>query len=829
MLPKFLQGAFAKPCRLLMCAALAVTLTACGGGGGSPGSVGTPGTGTGTTPDPTVPVPAEPALTLTVVDSAGSPVLNLTGSQSATVRAVVKDAAGAVVPNAIVKFSASDPMIVFSPSTGSALTNASGVATIAIAPASQTAGGAVAITASAAVGAKTASATVNLAVGPGTVVFDPVLTLSIVDGAGSPVGSLSGVQAASVRAVVKDSAGALAANTIVNFTASDASLLAFTPTSGSALTDASGVAQITVKRASLTSAGAASVTATAVVGSKTASGTATLSVGSAPLLVGTLAFVPAPSAPLPAYSTASLNIPITSGGQPSDISTGLQVSSTCITDGSASIVLGPMGNGIQPATYTNRGCTRGTDTITAAIGSSSSTITIGVDAASIGTIQFLGSDLSGKSIVLKGSGGLGRQESSLLSFKVLDQNNQGLAGVRVDFSASTTTGGLSISPLFGTTDASGVVTTTVSSGTIPTPVRIFAQASRNGKTISGLSDTLIISTGLPIQKSMSLSVDSYNINGWAIDGTIANVTIRMADQYGNPISDDTAVSFVTEGGAIGSSKQGGCTTLNGGCSVQLSSQNFRPTNGRVTILAYVQGLENFTDSNGDGQYTCTNYTDPNGNVTSAPYRPLIDTCVSGGEPFTDMGDPFLDAGYLGSVFGFDKQTPPRYTALDGVYEAANGDLPFPYNRTAGYSAAGNGKFGLNYIRASTEITFSDSVPIFVRLKCTGATCVDWTAADGPVNEIAGLNGCGSPQELFFRLYDLNNNPLPHKTSVTAGDADKVIPGTVSPNTVPSTTTIGGTIHSLGIKPEKDCKPGGSFSVQVTAPGGGTYSYVFVAK
>lgn len=676
MLPNFLQRAYAHPSRLLVCAVMAVALSACGGGGGSPGS----GSSTPVTPgNPSNPVQS-PTVTMSIVDGNGAAITALSGGQSATVRATVKTAAGAIAPNVIVKFTVSDPLIVF------------------------------------------------------------------------------------------------------------------TPESGSALSDATGVAVINIKPASVTSAGAVAIQAEATVGTASASASANVSIGAAPLLVGTLSFTPAPVGPLPAFSTAALSIPVTSGGAPATAATGITLNSVCTGDGTATLVLGTMVNGVQSATYTNKGCTRVTDTITVAIGNSSQTINIGVDAASIGTIQFVSSDVGTNSIVLKGSGGLGRKESALLTFRVLDQNNQGLAGVDVDFSASTSTGGLTVAPLKGTTDATGAVTTTVSAGTIPTPVRVFAQASRNGKTISGLSDTLIISTGLPIQKSMSLSVDKYNIEGWNYDGVVANVTIRLADQYGNPIADDTAVNFITEGGAIAGANKGGCVTVNGGCTVELVSQNFRPTNGRVTILAYAQGLENFVDSNGDGQYTCTNYTDANGNPSTAPYRPLIDICVSGGEPFTDQGDPFLDAGVLGSTQSFVALK--RYHALDGVYEAANGDQPIPYNHPS-YSATGNGRWGLNYIWRSAEITFSDDKPILVRQFCDTSGCRDWVAGDGTIDKIK----CNATYAAF-RLVDLNNNPLPYETQLTAGGVASA--ATMSPDRVASTAAVGGTFHSVGITAPGGC-------------------------
>ncbi|QYF94771.1 Ig-like domain-containing protein [Massilia sp. PAMC28688] len=825
------RRAAAHPARLALVTSLTLALAACGGGGGSPGATGntvnpgTPGT-PGTPTTPTTPVPA-PSGTLTLTNADGSAMTSIAGTSTGTVRATFKDAAGAPAANVIVKFSASDSLVTFTPESGSALTNADGVAVISIKPATSASAGAVSITATTTVGTQAVTASTNLAVGPGSVVFEPTTTLSVLDESGQPVGTLSGTQSATVRSLIKDSNGNIAPNVIVQYTLSSP-LLKFTPQSGSALTNAEGVAQIVIVPASIASAGAVAVTATAVVAGKTTASTTNLSVSAAPLTVSSIAFSPAPTGSLPAESTASLNVGLTAGGRPAAAADGLVLSSLCVNDGAASLTLGTLTNGVQTATYVNKGCGRGTDVITATVGGSSMSTSVGVDAASIGTIQFAGSSPANQSIVLKGSGGQGRQESALLTFRVLDERNAGLAGVNVTFAPSTSTGGLTVQPTSGVTDATGAVTTTVSSGTIPTPVRVLAQATRNGKIITGLSDAVIISTGLPIQKSMSLSVDSYNIKGADEDGVIANVTVRMADQYGNPISDGTAVNFVTEGGAIGTSAQGGCTTSNGGCSVTLKSQNFRPLNGRVTVLAYVQGIEDFIDSNGDGQYSCTNFVSPDGTVPVV-YRPLVDICNGGGEPFSDMGDPFLDVGFKGATTGFQYQN--RFNTFDGSYDAAEGDLPFPYNRST-YSGTGNGKWGLNYIRATTEITFSDDEPTLTRLNCDGASCRDWTVADGNVNEISGLTGgapgsCPAPKLLSFRLTDVNNNPLPHKTKVETGELNKVSTSTPSPNVVPSTAAVGGTIHHVLIKPATDCSKG-SFAVVLTttAAGGGDVKYTY---
>jgi len=631
------------------------------------------------------------------------------------------------------------------------------------------------------------------------------VSLVMNDGSGNPVTSLSGGQSGTLKATVLTPAGKPAAGAIVQFATATDGMLVFTPETGSALTDANGVAVVTVKPASYTTAGALALTATSVVEGKTGTSSLNIAIGAAPLTVGTLAFSPAPTGRLPAFSTLALNIPVTSGGQPATASTGLALTSLCVGDGTATLVPGAISNGVQVATYTNNGCVRGRDVITAAIGNSSQTIGIDVSAANIGTVQFASTSLSGTSIVLKGSGGQGRSESAQVTFRVVDQQGNGLAGVDVDFSATTYTGGLTVSPTRATTDASGNVSTMVSSGTIPTPVRVLATATRNGTSMTGLSDTLTVSTGLPIQRSMSLSAEYHNIEGGNIDGIRIPVTVRLADQYGNPVSNGTAVNFVTEGGAIGSAAQGACVTTDGGCSVDLVSQNYRPADGRVTVLAFVQGIENFTDTNGDGQYSCAGFTGPAGT-----YRPLVDACPSGGEPFVDMPDPFLD------------------TNLNNVYESGDRDLPFPFNSTT-YKATGNGAWGLNYLRASTEIVFSGSTARLSQV-CVGSNCDATTYNSGATiaTPLAPGAACSAPRSLSVRLTDSNNNPLPYDTDVAVLSPTLVTVTGPSPAKIASTTSLGGTVHLLTVTPDAACARG-DFTLQTKTPQGKITEFKFTVN
>ena len=633
------------------------------------------------------------------------------------------------------------------------------------------------------------------------------VTLALVDGSGNNVTSLSGGQNGTLKATVLTPAGKPAVGAIVQFATATEGMLVFTPETGSALTDDKGVAVITVKPASYTTSGALALTATSVVEGKTGTSGLNIAIGAAPLTVGALSFADAPSNPLPAFSTAVLHIPVTSGGQAAAVSTGLVLTSDCVAAGSATLVPGPMSNGVQVATYTNNGCVLGTDRITASIGNSSQSVTLAVGTANIGAIQFASGSLAGQSIVLKGSGGLGRSESAQVSFRVVDQQGSPLAGVDVAFGLTTAIGGLAVSPARATTDASGNVSVTVSSGTIPTPVRVTATASRNGRTISGQSDTLLVSTGLPIQKSMSISAEYYNIEGGDINGTEVGITARLADQYGNKVSDGAAVTFVTEGGAIGTSAQGGCTTLEGQCSVKLVSQPYRPADGRVTVLALAQGVEDFNDLNGDGQYTCPGKPDT--------YRPLAEACDNPAQvefdiASQDMGDPFLDVVRDGNP-----------------YNPAQGDKPFPFKGTT-YRATGDGAWGANFLRSSIEIVFSGSYARMTEV-CNDGVCDNAVHSPGATLSVAGAAGAGcAPRQMSVRLMDDKNNPLPYDTAVSVVSPNKLAVAAVSPATIPSTISPRGTVHLFTVTPDDACAAG-DFTLQTKTPQGKITEFKFIAN
>lgn len=133
--------------RILCGMLFAALMTACGGGGGSPGAV------TGANP----PAAAKPTITLDIVKASGVVTSTVTNATTTFARATVLDATGTAVSGAVVTFASDSGLVTFSPSAGTALTDASGVATIQILPASTTAGGAGVLNADATVGSTAAT------------------------------------------------------------------------------------------------------------------------------------------------------------------------------------------------------------------------------------------------------------------------------------------------------------------------------------------------------------------------------------------------------------------------------------------------------------------------------------------------------------------------------------------------------------------------------------------------------------------------------------------------------------------------------------------------
>lgn len=148
-----------------------------------------------------------------------------------------------------------------------------------------------------------------------------------------------------------------------------------------------------------------------------------------------------------------------------------------------------------------------------------------------------------------------------------------------------------------TSNSQGVVVVNLYPGALPGPVEIKATLKSNPN-VFALSRNVSVATGRATQNGVSISV-SKNVLAAGADGDTATITARLVDRVGNPVPNGTTVSFVSEGGRVAPN----CATQNGVCSVEFSTQNPRPVDNRVSVIAYLEGDKDYTDRNGDNQFS----------------------------------------------------------------------------------------------------------------------------------------------------------------------------------------------------------------------------------
>ncbi|REL25817.1 Ig-like protein, group 1 [Thalassotalea euphylliae] len=291
--------------------------------------------------------------------------------------------------------------------------------------------------------------------------------------------------------------------------------------------------------------------------------------------------------------------------------------------------------------------------------------TLSIAGEQLGSIEFISATPT--SIVLKGTGGQGQQETSTLTFSVKSALGNPLAQQTVAFSLDTEVGGMTLSPASGLTNSQGIVTVKVTAGTVPTAVRVSAKSTMeiDSETIEvqTQSDLLSVNTGLPEQRSLTLSTDIRNPEANNISGVEARITARLADNFNNPVPDGTTVNFTTEGGTI----QPSCTTTNGACSVTWTSSEPRVPDHRITILATALGHETFFDTNGNNTFDENDGTA----IVNAAVASGFGRQVAQASGFVDMSEAWRDDDEdnrydAGEVF-LDFNNDNSFTSQDGLF------------------------------------------------------------------------------------------------------------------------------------------------------------------
>ena len=763
---------------------------------------------------------------------ADTPSITITGSSAvaasapATLAILVKDTNGvAVAAGTIVNVSSAFGLSTFDAATLS--TDSTGTARVVVTPKSANSNGADQIVASTTIGGVTVNAIFVVQVSSSNLTAPPLLQTALSST------SISSASPATVTATLTDGRGAAVAGEVVTFTVVRG--LAKTNVT-TALTDASGRAVVVLSPTSSTTAGADEVSAAASYAGTTLQSTKGFQIQATNV---TLTSFTSAVAALGAYGQTTLTVGISGAavGSPVNIS----VTSSCVSQGKAT--LSPATFIATTATvalqYKDNGCgaLQTEDKLQASIvgGSGSVSLTLPVATPTASSLAFISA--SPEVIYIKGSG---FTETSTLTFEVRDGAGNTLPNRSVTLSLLTRSGGVTmeggIADVTQVSDAAGRVTVRVSSGTIPSPVRVSATLTGVVPVIATVSSNLSVAVGLPSQLNFSLSQRVKNIEGFNVDGTPNTYTIIASDRNGNPVPNGTSINFVTEGGQIQPIAQTQGAPSAAAAVALFQSSNPRPADGRITVTAYTLGEESFIDQNGNNSYDI-------------------------GEPFQDLGNVFKDRIFDGSFDVSLDEFVPTNIANASACRAANDalntgatvattallalDASIPSAPSSCDSAwSGAGKV---YVRRATETVLSTSTARLLWAGKSGldGSCSAITLQTGPLptttNPFTPVQGgetwygSGGPSlSLPFIVADANTfpvigpngsigrlNPVAALSTVTASSPTTGLKVTMGGGAiVPSTTEA--TTAAVGVS--FDAASAGVVFVTVTSPGGVGTSY-----
>jgi hypothetical protein len=157
-----------------------------------------------------------------------------------------------------------------------------------------------------------------------------------------------------------------------------------------------------------------------------------------------------------------------------------------------------------------------------------------------------------KSLSVRNAGGT---EKSLLTFSVKDSLGYPLSlqrAVMVRFTIiGGPVGGEFLLPDSIMTNANGLASTVVTSGTKSRVLQVVASATVLGTTISSSPAQLTISGGMPDSVRSTMWTSSTNFPGIGDSSkAMGSISIMLVDQYGNPVQPGNLAYFETTGGSI---------------------------------------------------------------------------------------------------------------------------------------------------------------------------------------------------------------------------------------------------------------------------------------
>ncbi len=640
--------------------AAVLALVACGGGGGAAGTASGSSSSTGGTGGTSIVGTAETLLTAQLKDSVtGATVQSIAAGGSTDIVATLKTKDGKPVPSQVVSLdSGVSSNLLFYPNGSAATTDVNGIAKIRVSRTNLYEFGTATlflIFKSTNQYSQSLSEIIQYRVDP------PPLQLELRNASNAVTNTVTSIGLTSINATLRFPDGTPVKQKRIEITG-DLTKVNF-PEGNSQLTNDLGLAIIKISRASASVGGAGTLTAAATISGVSTSGfpVDTVVTGAVDYSVGavvgaatlTLDTLETGAATLQAYGTRQISVRAMLGA---DVAPSVQVNfstncgqispATSPTNANGIAVASFTATDIGGATLSTLGCGGKTvDVSVSAVGASTASKSISVLAAPATNLSFVvPSDATKSRIYLANSGG---PTQTNIQFLLTNAREEPLPGQDLSVSLKTSNDGIpkatfgtatNVTPLTLTTDSFGKVSVPVFSGTVPTNVVLGATLVSN-TAIKTDSSVIAIASGRPAQARVSLVRAKSAIRGFDFDGATTTVTMSLADRQGNPVPDGTAVNFVTEGGVmIPPTCVTGAVAGDSQCTVSIRSQNPRPANGLVSILAYSAGEEDFIDANFNNLFDCgESFTD-----LSTAYRDdtAINMVVAGGSN-SGVPNPFV--------------------------------------------------------------------------------------------------------------------------------------------------------------------------------------------
>ncbi len=399
---------------------------------------------------------------------------------------------------------------------------------------------------------------------------------------------------------VTDAAGNAISGAIVTFSASGG--VTFGTTNGAVLTNAEGIAAISIKPTDATDTGAYTISASTTYNNITATTTNAYAFSLQPSNIF-LADLTAASTSLKSGGSTNITL-VTKDATTNTVQNNITVnfSTSCGTFTNSTVNSVNQGN--VTTTYkaidSNGKLCEGIQTITASTASGttqSKSIDIAIDAIQASSVVYTTTDAINLATRNSGSSSSGQVQFTVYANGVPAANQSVVISKTYapsDFSFISL-GNQSTQTV--RSDSNGIVTVMLYPGNIPGPVELKA-ALITDSSIVALSKNVAVVNSRATQNGITLGIGKNVLLNNTDDST--TITMRFTNRNGTNVPTGTVVNFISEGGKVDPS----CATDDtGSCTVTFTSQQPRPVDGRASVLAYLEGDKQYIDHNGDNNYT----------------------------------------------------------------------------------------------------------------------------------------------------------------------------------------------------------------------------------